>query len=339
MLSHTCNVVANSRKIAAPCFRYFVYFCASFTAHSAIVFRMMNPPFLHPGDCVGIVAPARKISAQELKPAIEFLEAHGLRVALGKNIFAKDNQFAGTDEQRASDFQDFLDNTDIKAIICARGGYGSVRIIDRLDFSAFSKNPKWICGYSDVTVFHSHLQTLGFSTLHCTMPINIHSEDFYSPNNTSMIRALTGKTLAYTVPEFPLNRKGEASGTIVGGNLSILYSLLASKSDISTKGKILFIEDLDEYLYHIDRMMMALKRAGKLDGLAGLVVGGMSDMNDNTIPFGQTAEEIIARICAEYDYPICFNFPSGHLENNMALRLGTEVKLSVSDRQSSLLFI
>lgn len=299
---------------------------------------MILPPYLCAGDVIGIVAPARKISAKELKPAIEFLEMNGFRVALGKNIFEKDNQFAGTDEQRSADFQTFLDDPDIKAILCARGGYGSVRLIDRLDFSGFVQSPKWVCGYSDVTVFHSHLHHMGFATLHCTMPINIHEEDFYSPNNTSMVRALMGKTLAYNVPAAPHNRVGEAHGVMVGGNLSILYSLLASDSDLSTDGKILFIEDLDEYLYHIDRMMMALKRSGKLENLAGMVVGGMSDMNDNTIPFGSTAEEIIARVTEKYDYPICYGFPSGHLEDNMALRLGTEVDLLVTERQTTLRF-
>lgn len=299
---------------------------------------MILPPYLHSGDVVGIVAPARKISANELKPAIEFLEMNGFRVALGKNIFEKDNQFAGTDEQRAADFQTFLDDPDIKAILCARGGYGSVRIIDRLDFSGFVQSPKWICGYSDVTVFHSHLHQLGYATLHSTMPINIKEEDFYSPNNTSFIRGLTGKSLAYTVPTQPMDRTGEVTAPIVGGNLSILYSLLASGSDINTDGKILFIEDLDEYLYHIDRMMMALKRSGKLANLAGLLVGGMSDMNDNTIPFGHTAEEIIAHVTEEYSYPVCYGFPAGHIEDNLALRLGTEATLVVDDKKSTLLF-
>ena len=299
---------------------------------------MNIPPYLHAGDVIGIVAPARKISAKELKPAIEFMEMNGFRVALGKNIFEKDNQFAGTDEQRSADFQTFLDDPDIKAIWCARGGYGSVRIIDRLEFTGFVRNPKWICGYSDVTVFHSHLHRLDYATLHCTMPINIKEEDFYSSNNTSMVRALTGKSLTYPVPSHLFNRYGEATAPIVGGNLSILYSLLASNSDISTDGKILFIEDLDEYLYHIDRMMMALKRSGKLANLAGMVVGGMSDMNDNTIPFGHTAEEIISHVMEEYNYPVCYGFPSGHLDDNMALRLGTEVSLSVTERQTTLSF-
>lgn len=300
--------------------------------------EQIQPPYLHPGDCIGIVAPARKVSAQELKPAIDFLEKNGFRVALGKNIFAKQDQFAGSDEQRAADFQSMLDDPEIKAVLCARGGYGSVRIIDRLDFSHFRQHPKWICGYSDVTVFHSHLHGLGIPTLHSTMPLNIKEDDFDNLNNRSLVQALTGGILAYTVPANPLNRMGMAMGQVVGGNLSILYSLLASPSDFDTEGKILFIEDLDEYLYHIDRMMMALKRARKLDRLAALVVGGMSQMNDNAIPFGRDAERIVADAVAEYSYPVCFNFPAGHTDNNVALKLGTSATLSVMPGGGTLIF-
>ena len=299
---------------------------------------MITPPLLQKGDKVEIVATARKVTLSDITEGVEILQSWGLKVVFAENLFEEDNQFAGTDEQRAADIQTFLDDPDIKAILCARGGYGSVRIIDRLDFSGFVQSPKWICGYSDVTVFHSHLHQLGYATLHGTMPINIKEEDFYIPSNTSLVRGLTGKSLAYTVPAQPFNRYGDVTAPIVGGNLSILYSLLASESDICTDGKILFIEDLDEYLYHIDRMMMALKRSGKLANLAGLVVGGMSDMNDNTIPFGHTAEEIIARVTEEYGYPVCYGFPAGHIEENMALRLGTEATLNVSEKQTSLKF-
>ena len=299
---------------------------------------MKVPSYLHPGDCVGIVAPARKISKDELKPAIDFLLQSGFRVALGKNIFAKQDQFAGSDEQRTSDFQSMLDDPDVKAILCARGGYGSVRIIDKLDFSCFMENPKWICGYSDVTVFHSHLNRLGVATLHSTMPINIQPDNFESLNNRSLVQGLMGGILAYTVPVMPLNRPGMAMGEVVGGNLSMLYSLLASDSDIQTEGKILFIEDLDEYLYHIDRMMMALKRSGHLEKLAGLIVGGLSDMHDNTVPFGRDAEQIVADACAEYGYPICFGFPAGHTDNNVALKLGTSAALSVTPGGSTVIF-
>ena len=292
---------------------------------------MKIPSYLHIGDCIGIVAPARSISKDELKPAIDFLLQNGFRVTLGTSIFAKDHQFAGTDTERAADFQSMLDDPEIKAIICARGGYGSVRIIDKLDFTHFEENPKWICGYSDVTVFHSHLNRMGIATLHCTMPVNIKPETFDSLNNRSLIQGLTGGMLAYSVTPSPFNRKGTVRAEVVGGNLSILYSLLASRSDIYTKGKILFIEDLDEYLYHIDRMMMALKRAGHLEQLAGLIVGSMSDMNDNAIPFGKDAEQIIHDVCAEYDFPVCYGFPAGHTCHNVARRLGMEVTLSVTE--------
>jgi muramoyltetrapeptide carboxypeptidase len=301
---------------------------------------MIFPPYLHPGDCIGIVAPARKISPKEVKAAIDFLELHHFRVAVGKNLFAKQFQFAGSDEERAADFQSFLDDPDIKAIWCARGGYGSVRIIDRLDFSHFAQHPKWICGYSDITVFHSHLHQLGYASLHCTMPINIQSSDFDNINNRTMVQALTGGVLAYTVPNFGINKAGTAQGELVGGNLSILYSLLGSSSDMDTAGKILFIEDLDEHLYHVDRMMQALKRAGKLSHLAGLVVGTMSDMhnNDPSNPFGQEAEEIVAACCAEYGYPVCYQFPTGHGEHNVALKLGAKVTLTVMSGGGTLIF-
>ena len=301
---------------------------------------MTFPPYLHSGDCIGIVAPARKISPKEVKPAIDFLETQGFRVAVGKNLFNKHFQFAGTDEERAADFQAFLDDPDIKAIWCARGGYGSVRIIDRLDFTNFMNHPKWICGYSDITVFHSHLHQLGVSTLHCTMPVKIDREDLENMNNRTMIQALTGGVLAYTMPNFSMNRAGTAAGELVGGNLSILYSLLGSASDVDTAGKILFIEDLDEHLYHVDRMMQALKRAGKLSQLAGLVVGTMEDMHnlDPNNPFGQTAEEIVAACCAEYSYPVCYQFPTGHGEHNVALKLGAKVTLSVAPGGGTLIF-
>jgi len=301
---------------------------------------MTFPPYLHPGDCIGIVAPARKISPKEVKPAIDFLETQGFRVAIGKNLFNKHFQFAGTDEERAADFQAFLDDPDIKAIWCARGGYGSVRIIDRLNFTDFKNHPKWICGYSDITVFHSHLHQLGISTLHCTMPVKIDRDDSDNMNNRTMIQALTGGVLAYTMPNFSMNRAGTAVGELVGGNLSILYSLLGSASDVDTTGKILFIEDLDEHLYHVDRMMQALKRAGKLAGLAGLVVGTMEDMHnlDPNNPFGQTAEEIVAACCAEYGYPVCYQFPTGHGEHNVALKLGAKVTLSVTPGGGTLIF-
>jgi len=293
---------------------------------------MIAPPYLKPGDKVAIVATARKVSFTEMEPAIRVLKAWGLTVITGNNLTAEDNQFAGTDWERASDMQQMLDDPEMRAIFCARGGYGSVRIIDRLDFTRFVASPKWIVGYSDITVFHSHISRhFGIETLHGTMPINFPIDGSENPSVSSLRKALFGEEVQYTFPGHPLNRKGPAWGQLIGGNLSILYSLSATASDFETDGKILFIEDVDEYLYHIDRMMMNLKRSGKLGKLAGLIVGGMTKMNDNTIPYGHTAEEIISNAAAEYGYPVCFNFPAGHQDKNYALIVGREAELSVNE--------
>lgn len=293
---------------------------------------MITPPYLKPGDKVAIVATARKVSFAEMEPAIKVFKTWGLTVLTGNYLTADNNQFAGTDEERTSDMQQMLDDPEVRAIFCSRGGYGSVRIIDRLDFSKFVVAPKWIVGYSDITVFHSHIsRNFGIETIHGTMPINFPADGTENPSIESLRKALFGEEIQYTVPGHYLNRRGSAQGQLIGGNLSMLYSLSATPSDIETDGKILFIEDLDEYLYHIDRMLMNLKRSGKLSNLAGLIVGGMSKMNDNTIPYGKTAEEIISDVIAEYDYPVCFNFPAGHLDENNALIIGREVDLSVDD--------
>lgn len=289
------------------------------------------PELLKAGDGVAIVATARKISEAELAPSIQLFESWGLRVMLPKNIYAECNQFAGTDEQRAADLQWALDNEDVKAVICARGGYGTVRIIDKIDFTKFAQSPKWVVGYSDVTVLHSHIHTLlGIPTLHATMPLNIPSDSIEKryPSIEALREALfEGKVSEQWDAGCGMRETG--CGVLVGGNLSILYSLCGSASDIDTEGKILFIEDLDEYLYHIDRMMQNLKRTGKLKGLKGLLVGGMSDMHDNTIPFGRNAEEIVMDAVKEYDYPVWLNAPVGHIgTENRALILGEEVNIT-----------
>jgi muramoyltetrapeptide carboxypeptidase len=237
---------------------------------------------------------------------------------------------AGSDSDKIHDFQDFIDDPNIQAILCSRGGYGSVRILDQLNFQPVIDKKKWILGYSDVTAIHSHIQAnYGFPTLHCTMPINITgSDDFQeTASNQSLIDALFGKDLSYHLPNNSLNRYGEASGRLIGGNLSMLYSLCGSKSDISTDGCILFLEDLDEYLYHIDRMMMNLKRTGKLQALSALVIGGMSDMNDNPIPYGKNALQIISDHTKDYDYPVYFGLDAGHTQPNLSLRLGMNANI------------
>ena len=294
---------------------------------------MITPPYLKKGDKIGIVACARKIAREEIQPAVDILNNWGLEVVLSKNLFHIDNQYSGTDDERADDLQIMLDDPSVKAVISARGGYGTMRIIDKIDFTKFKQNLKWVIGYSDITVLHSHIHNFGIETLHATMPINFIK-------NTEAIetlrKALFGESLDYKIEQHLLNRKGAAEGELIGGNLSLLYALTGSVSDIDTTGKILFIEDLDEYLYHIDRMMMNLKRSGKLKGLVGLVVGGMTDMKDNTISFGKTAEEIILDVVKEYNYPVCFNFPAGHVDRNLTLIFGRKVRLEVSDNNYSL---
>ena len=289
---------------------------------------MIIPPKLKIGDTIGIVSTARKISLAELKPALNIIESWGLQIKLGANLFEEDNQFSGTILQRTSDLQTMIDDDSIKAILCARGGYGTVQIIDQIDFSKLIKNPKWILGYSDVTVLHSHLNTLGVATMHAAMPINFLTNTKQALE--SLKSTLFGNTKILEFDTHPLNKLGISEGEVVGGNLSILYSLLGSNSDINTDGKILFIEDLDEYLYHIDRMMMNLKRNGKFEKLRAMIVGGMNDMNDNEIPFGKSAEQIIVEHTKEFDFPFCFGFPAGHLDDNRAILLGTKSKVEIT---------
>ena len=262
-------------------------------------------------------------------------ESWGLQVVVGKTINSHQDQFAGDDDFRLHDFQLALNDDNIKAIWCARGGYGTVRIIDEIDFRKFKKHPKWICGFSDITVLHSHLQTLfNTASIHSLMPINVNENTKESDAVESLRKCLFGERIKYQVKSNQLNKPGKAKAEIVGGNLSILFSLAASQSDMDTNGKILLLEDLDEYLYHVDRMMMQLKRSGKLENLDGLIVGGMSEMKDNTIPFGKTAEEIIAEHVKEFDYPVCYNFPSGHQPDNRAVKLGMIAELEVNENDS-----
>ena len=298
---------------------------------------MIHPKFLKKGDTIAIISTARKVSLSELKPALEIIKKWELKVIIGKSIEAEEDQFAGNDELRANDFQEMLNNPKVKAIWCARGGYGTVRIIDQLDFTEFKKHPKWTIGYSDVTVLHSHIHNLGIATLHAQMPVAIETKSEESVN--SIYKTLFGKEYSIIIPSEKNNRIGTALGQLVGGNLSILYSLCGSPSAINTDGKILFIEDLDEYLYHIDRMLQNLKRNGLFENLKGLIVGAMTEMKDNNIPFGKTPHEMILEICKDYNFPIAFNFPAGHLEDNRALVLGKEVVLEVGKNEVTLLLL
>jgi len=288
---------------------------------------MIVPPYLQKGDTVALVCTARKFTLEEAQPAMELLQSWGLNVKLGKTIGLDNFQLGGSDEERAADFQEMLDSSEVKAIWCARGGYGTVRIIDKIDFSNFENNPKWVMGFSDVTVLHSHIHNLGVATLHSIMPFSVPKA--FDKAKETLRKALFGESIAYEVPNSPYNKKGSTTGILVGGNLSILYSLLGSKSAIDTTDKILFMEDLDEYLYHVDRMMMNLKRNGYFERVRGIIVGGMTDMHDNSIPFGRNASEIILDITQEYNIPICFDFPAGHLPDNRALIFGKEIRFEV----------
>ena len=303
---------------------------------------MINrPERLHPGSRVALVATARKVSPEEVQPAIALLRAWQLEPAVEEGLYLSDNQMAGDDNHRAALLQRYLDDDSIDAILCVRGGYGTVRIVDRVDFSPLLRRPKWIIGYSDVTVLHSHVaRHCQLATLHATMPLNIPGDtaQWGSPAIESLRRTLFEGTVDIKAPASPLNRTGHCHAPVVGGNLSVLYSLLGSASDIDTDGKILFIEDLDEYLYHIDRMMQNLKRNGKLERLKGLVVGALSDMHDNAIPFGHTAEEIVRDTVRDYDYPVAFHLPVGHIGlNNRALLLGIPATLDITDTHTHLL--
>lgn len=280
---------------------------------------------------MAIVAPARKVTALEMQPAIELLQSWGLEVVKGMYLFGEEDQYSGSDQQRWADFQMVLDEASIGAVIFARGGYGFVRIIDKLDFTKFMRHPKWLIGFSDVTVLHNHVnRNLKVETIHAPMAINIPNTPKAVLENLHQL--LTGNKVSYQYPAHFFNRRGKASGELVGGNLSLIHTLAGTPSDLLTKGKILFLEDLDEYLYHIDRMMMNLKRSGKLQGLKALVIGGMTDMKDNAIPFGKSAEEIILDAVKEYDYPVAFGISSGHIEHNEPLVMGRKMKLVVGEK-------
>jgi muramoyltetrapeptide carboxypeptidase len=250
-----------------------------------------------------------------------------LEVETGEHLFALHHQFAGTDAQRLADLQRALDDPETSAIICARGGYGTTRIIDELDFTAFLRQPKWLVGYSDITTLHLHLHRLGVESLHATMPLLFDRDTPFSIG--SLRNLLFGGEIAYRVTPHALNRPGEGSGVLVGGNLALLVSNVGTASDVDTAGKVLFLEDINEYLYSIDRMMVQLKRTGKVAGLAGLVVGHFSDSKDNDIPFGKDPHEIVADAVREYGFPVCYGFPVGHEPENWAMPCGRTVHLAV----------
>lgn len=297
---------------------------------------MKQIPYLHQGSKVGIVAPARKVTPDQMQFAINWLKEKGFIPVFDDSLYAIDHIFAGSDDFRAKVLQNYLDDENIDAIWIARGGYGCIHIIDKMDFTKFLQHPKWIVGFSDATVFHGKLNRLECPTLHASMPFFLENKT--SEALQSLYDALTGKPLHYEIPAHPLNRIGKVEGEIVGGNLSVLYSTIGSNSFPETAGKILFIEDVDEYIYHIDRMMLALKRAGNLKNLKALVVGGLTQIHDNPDPFGMNVEEVIADAVKDYDYPLCFGFPAGHFSDNRAMVLGEKAKIEITSLSLSYSF-
>ncbi len=295
------------------------------------------PPPLRPGDAIGITCPAGYVSPERVACAVEVLTRWGFRVVLGETIGTGDYYFSGHDAERLADLQAMLDDGSIKAILMGRGGYGCSRIIDDIDFSAFQKAPKWVCGFSDITVLHSHIrQHFGIATLHAPMCGAFTPESEGSHYIQSLQQALTGQPLEYAFPPSTYNRHGATGGIVTGGNLAILAHLTGSPSQADTAGKILFIEDIGEHLYNVDRLLLNLKRSGQLSGLKGLLVGQFTDMEDTERPFGQTLEEIIWDKVSEYDYPVAFNFPCGHSQENVTLPLGMPMRLEVGESGSRL---
>lgn len=290
---------------------------------------LISPPFLKKGDKVAIVALASKLNPDDIQSAINLMQENwGVEVIVGESVAVSYFNFAGTDEIRLRDFQQNIDNQEIKAIFSARGGYGSSRIIDAVDFTEFKKNPKWVIGFSDITAVHGQLQVMGFQSLHAPMP-KTFMRDYDSVQKLESF--LFGRDINYTITSKPSNKIGVGEGQIVGGNLCILAHLIGSKSEVDTDGKILFIEDISEYLYNIDRMMVQLKRAGKLKNLVGLIVGDFSDVKENDEPFGKTFYEIIAEHTAEYTYPICYDFPVGHEAINWTIPCGRFASLRIDN--------
>ena len=300
---------------------------------------MIKPPFLHAGDRVGVLAMASQVSYPALQEGLRILrEDWQLKVIEGHTLHTSYNQFAGTDEERQRDLQQMLDDSSLKAIFSARGGYGSSRIIDGLHFRKFRKHPKWIVGFSDITAIHCHLERMGFESLHATMPKLFGQEGAGNALET-LKKVLWGDDLSYQIPAHSFNRLGTSQGAIVGGNLCLLAHLIGSRSETDTRHKILFIEDVEEYYYNLDRMMVQLKRAGKLAQLAGLVVGQFTDLKDNeTSSFGKNHYEIIAEHVSAYNYPVCFDFPVGHTADNRAMIVGRMAQFSVTSKNVQLHF-
>jgi len=291
------------------------------------------PPYLSKGDTIGIVCPGGYLPIEKAQTCIRVLTEWGFEVKAGKTLGSQLNYFSGNDEQRLEDLQEMLDDDSIKAVLCGRGGYGVGRIIDRINFKRFKKKPKWIIGYSDITVLHSHIYNrFKIASLHSPMAAAFNDDEYKNEYIQSLKAVLTSEKPKYSCEIDPRNNTGTATGTLVGGNLSILAHLTGTPSDINTKGKILFLEDVGEYIYNIDRMLYQLKRNGKFDELEGLIIGGFTETKDTVIPFGKDAYEVVYDAIKEYSYPVCFRFPVGHARENYVLKVGAQYKLHVGKK-------
>ncbi|MGG5487662.1 S66 peptidase family protein [Gaetbulibacter sp. PBL-D1] len=330
-------------KICLCCLVFFFGIQAFFAQnkHSQTTTNLIQPEYLKAGDTVAIVAPSGILKNRqgEVQQAVDLLKSWGLHAVVGKHVFSQDNHFAGTDNERCEDFQNAMDNPTISAIWCARGGYGAVRILDKLDFTKFKTQPKWLIGYSDITALHSLFHNQGFETIHAMMCVSL-TKDLEGLEQTvaTFKSAIFGETLTYTLAGTNYNRIGTASGELVGGNLTMLHTMLGSETSIDTSGKILFIEEIGEYKYHIDRMLQSLKRAGYFDNCAGVIVGDMTKLRKNTTLWGTSIEQLVLDALADYDFPIAFNMPAGHEDDNRAMFLGRTVQLTVGTEQSTLVF-
>ncbi|WP_103191669.1 S66 peptidase family protein [Formosa algae] len=301
----------------------------------------IKPPYLKAGDTVAIVAPSGVLRNKYdvIERARELFKSWGLQTVVGPNVFNQNGHFAGTDDERAADFQWALDDPKIKAIWCARGGYGTVRMIDKLDYAKFKLQPKWVIGYSDITAIHNQIHNLGYESMHAMMCVSLPNDETTIAETISTFKdAIFGKQLSYTLKGSNYNKPGMVTAPITGGNLTLLHTMLGSETSIDASGEILFIEEIGEYAYHIDRMLQSLKRAGYFEHCKGILVGDMSKVRKNPTPFGQTIEEIILELVAEYDFPVAFNMPAGHEKDNRAMILGSTVTLKVEKSGSTLIF-
>jgi muramoyltetrapeptide carboxypeptidase len=299
---------------------------------------MTIPSYLQPGDLIGIVCPSGQLGKDKAQTCIQTLEDWGYKVRVGKTLGHSFHYFSGTDSARLEDLQQMLDDPEIKAILCGRGGYGMSRIIDRLDFRKFCASPKWVIGFSDITLLHAHLcQVCQVASIHGPMAGAFNGEGAVGPYVASLHSALAGDKALYVTPSHPLNRAGSAQGVLVGGNLALLAHSIGSISAFHTEGAILFLEDIGEYLYNIDRMMLQLDRSGWLNQLSGLIIGGFTDLKDTVIPFGQTVDELILDKVGDYGYPVSFGFPVVHGGENLALKIGAHYRLEVTRGGSRLI--